>query len=78
VQNAANAPLAGFRVDEFWYDKGGQPVTGAKTFRHPKPLQPGETIDVTLEVPRHPAMSQNQYKFEHANGKIKPVLKPKL
>jgi hypothetical protein len=78
VQNAANAPLAGFRVDEFWYDKGGQPVTGAKTFRHPKPLQPGETIDVTLEVPRHPAMSQNQYRFEHANGKIKPVLKPKL
>ena len=78
VQNATKAPIAGLRVDEFWYDKDGQPVTGSKTFRHPRPLQPGETIDVKLEVPRHPAMSRNSYKFEHANGKIKPTLKPKL
>jgi hypothetical protein len=78
VQNATKAPLAGLRVDEFWYDKDGQPVTGSKTFRHTKPLQPGETIEVKLEVPRHPAMSRNQYKFEHANGKIKPTLKAKL
>jgi len=78
VQNGANAPLAGFKVDEFWYDKEGQPVTGSKTFRHPRPLQPGETIEVKLEVPRHPQMARNQYKFEHANGKIKPTVKAKL
>ena len=78
VKNATNAPLAGLKVDEFWYDKGGNPVTGSKTFRHPKPLQPGEVIEVKLEVPRHAAMSTNSYKFEHANGKIKPVKKPKL
>lgn len=78
VKNATNAPLAGLRIDEFWYDKSGNPVTGAKTFRHMKPLQPGEVIDVTLEVPSHPQMSRNQYKFEHANGKIKPVRQPKL
>jgi hypothetical protein len=78
VQNATNAPIAGLRVDEFWYDKGGQPVTGAKTFRHPRPLQPGEIIDVVLEVPSHPQMVNNSYKFEHANGTIKPVLKAKL
>lgn len=78
VKNATNAPIAGLKVDEFWYDKGGNPVTGSKTFRNPKPLQPGEVIDVVLEVPRHPAMVNNQYKFEHANGKIKPTLKTKL
>lgn len=78
VKNATNAPLAGFRVDEFWYDAKGNPVTGAKTFRHPKPLQPGEVITVTLEVPRHPDMSRNQYQFVHQNGKIKPVVQPKL
>ena len=78
VQNATNAPIAGLRIDEFWYDKGGQPVTGSKTFRHPRPLQPGEVIDVKLEVPRHPQMVNNSYKFEHANGKIKPTVKPKL
>lgn len=78
VKNATNAPLAGFRVDEFWYDAKGEPVTGAKTFRHPRPLQPGEVITVTLEVPVDPRMSRNQYQFAHANGKIKPVLQPKL
>jgi hypothetical protein len=78
VMNAANAPLAGFKVDEFWYDAKGNPVTGARTFRHPRPLQPGEVINVVLEVPRHPDMQRNQYRFEHANGKIKPVAKPKL
>ena len=78
VMNAEKAPLAGFKVDEFWYDAKGNPVTGAKTFRHPKPLQPGEVINVMLEVPRHPDMSRNQYQFAHANGKIKPVVKPKL
>jgi hypothetical protein len=78
VKNATNAPLAGFRVDEFWYDKAGNPVTGAKTFRHPKPLQPGEVITVTLEVPVDDRMNRNSYQFAHANGKVKPVLQPKL
>jgi hypothetical protein len=78
VQNATKAPIAGLRIDEFWYDKDGQPVTGSKTFRHPRPLQPGEVIDVKLEVPRHPQMVNNSYKFEHANGKIKPTAKAKL
>jgi len=78
VMNATKAPLAGLRIDEFWYDKDGQPVTGSKTFRHPRPLQPGEVVDVKLESPRHAAMSRNSFKFEHANGKIKPVAKPKL
>jgi hypothetical protein len=78
VQNATNAPIAGLKVDEFWYDAKGEPVTGAKTFRYPRPLQPQEIIDVVLEVPSHPQMSRNQYKFEHANGTIKPVSKPKL
>jgi hypothetical protein len=78
VKNATDAPLAGFKVDEFWYDKAGNPVTGAKTFRHPKPLQPGEVITVTLEVPVNDRMDRNTYQFGHANGKIRPVLQPKL
>ena len=78
VMNATKAPLAGLRIDEFWYDKSGNPVSGSKTFRHPRPLQPGEVIEVKLEVPRHPQMANNSYKFEHANGKIKPVRKSKL
>ena len=78
VRNAASGAIAGLKVDEFWYDAKGEPVTGAQTFRYRKPLQPGEVIEVTLRVPRHPQMNRNSYKFEHANGAIKAQLVPKL
>src|SRR3954466_4501743 len=41
VKNLSNGAIAGLKVDEFWYDKGGDPVTG-DTFRYRKPLQPQE------------------------------------
>jgi hypothetical protein len=77
VKNLATGSIAGLKVDEFWYDRAGDPVTG-DTFRHPKPLQPGEIITVTLETPRNPKMDRNQYNFSHANGGIKAQLLPKL
>ncbi|HEY6507174.1 MAG TPA: hypothetical protein VIY56_04125 [Vicinamibacterales bacterium] len=78
VKNMASAPIAGLKVDEFWYDKAGEPVTGAQPFRYRKPLMPGEVIDVVLRVPTNPKMNSNQYKFEHANGTIKATRLPKL
>ena len=77
VKNMASGAIAGLRVDEFWYDKAGNPVTG-DTYRHPRPLQAGEVITITLETPRNAAMFRNQYKFVHANGDIKTELQPKL
>ena len=77
VKNLATGSIAGLKVDEFWYDKGGEPVTG-DTFRYRKPLQPGEVIEVTLRTPVNPKMDRNQYKFEHANGTIKTKALPKL
>jgi hypothetical protein len=70
VQNKANGPIAGLKVDEFWYDKGGDPVTGG-TFRNPKPLMPDEVIEVTIRTPSVPDMDRNSYKFIHANGEVK-------
>jgi hypothetical protein len=78
VKNLASAPIAGLKVDEFWYDKSGEPVTGAQPFRYRKALMPGEVIDVVLRVPTNPKMDRNQYKFEHSNGTIKTTLLPKL
>lgn len=69
VKNMADGSIAGLQVDEFWYDSGGNAVTGAN-YRHPTPLQPGEEITITLETPRNPAMDRNQYSFTHANGDI--------
>ena len=77
VKNMASGSIAGLKVDEFWYDRAGNPVTG-DNYRHPRPLQPGEVVTITLETPRNPAMNRNQYNFSHANGEIKATLQPKL
>ena len=62
--------IAGLKVEEFWFDKAGNPVTGSR-YRHPKPLLPGEVVEVKLETPKDPKMFTNTYQFSHANGKIK-------
>jgi hypothetical protein len=71
IKNLSTAgSIAGLKVDEYWYDKAGDPVTG-DTFRYKKPLLPGEVIEVTLRTPVNPRMDRNQYNFTHANGNIK-------
>jgi hypothetical protein len=74
---ATTGAIAGLKVEENWYDKGGNPVTG-DTYRHPRPLKSGEVISITLRTPRNPAMNSNQYQFSHANGTIKTTIVPKL
>jgi hypothetical protein len=69
--------IAGLKLDEFWYDKAGNPVTG-DTYRHRKPLLPEEVIEITLRTPVDPKMHQNQYNFSHANGTIKAKTMPKF
>ncbi|MEW6322869.1 MAG: hypothetical protein AB1635_17505 [Acidobacteriota bacterium] len=77
VKSNASGPLAGFRVEENWYDRAGTPV-GGDTYRHPRPLPPNTVIEVTLRTPRRPNMQSNQYQFLHANGNIKTKIVPKL
>jgi hypothetical protein len=74
---ATTGAIAGLKVEENWYDKGGNPVTG-DTYRHPRPLKAGEIISITLRTPRNPAMNSNQYQFSHGNGTIKTNIVPKL
>jgi hypothetical protein len=73
LKNLAAGAIAGLQVEEFWYNKAGDPVTGAN-YRHRTPLQPGEVVTVVLETPRQPNMDRNQYQFKHANGTIKTTL----
>ncbi len=71
VKNLSTAgSIAGLKVEEFWYDKANNPVTGSRA-RLAKPLLPGEVAELKLETPRDPKMNRNQYVFTHANGKIK-------
>ena len=62
--------IAGLKVEEFWFDKAGNPVTGSRA-RLQKPLQPLEVAELKLETPRDPKMDRNSYTFSHANGKIR-------
>ena len=65
--------IAGLKVEENWYSKSGDLVTGSKV-RLKKPLQPLEIADLKLETPRNPQMDRNSYLFSHTNGKIKTKL----
>ena len=77
VKNTSPAPIAGFKIEENWYDKANTPV-GGDVYRHPKPFMPGEIITVTLKTPKKPTMQTNQYQFSHANGTVKPKTVAKL
>ncbi|NOT43249.1 MAG: hypothetical protein HOP14_01440 [Acidobacteria bacterium] len=74
---SATNSIAGFQVDDNWYDAQGNPVTG-DSYRHRTPLAPGEVIDIELRTPVTPAMNRNQYLFKHANGDITPEQVPTL
>jgi len=77
IKNMATGPIAGLKVDDFWYDRAGAPLP-SDSYRHPRPLAPGEVITVTLETPADPRMNRNQWQFSHANGEIKPTLVAKM
>jgi len=69
--------IAGLKISEFWYDAGGNPVSGDE-FRYRKPLMPGEVIDVELRSPVNEKMKSSQYKFEQQNGGVKPTVVAKF
>ena len=70
VKNLMNAPVAGFRVEEFWYDKANNLVPGSREIVK-RPIQPGEILTITLRTPRDQRMTRNNYRFSHANGAVK-------
>ena len=71
VKNLSPAPIARLTIEEFWYDGAGNPVTGDK-FIVKKALMPGEVTTVVLRTPVKENMKQNQLKFSHQNGAVKP------
>ncbi len=73
VKNTSSGSIALFRVDEYWYDKKQQVVSG-DTQRWPKPFYPGDVIEITLRSPVKPELYMNTYNFAHANGQIKPTV----
>ena len=73
IRNLSQNAIAGFQVDEFWYDTDGNTVTGDQARRR-QPILVGEVCDIELRVPRVTAMDRSNYEFSHQNGDIKATL----
>ncbi len=73
VQNTSTSALAGFTVDEFWYDRGGDTVAGG-SFRMQEPFRAGQIVEVEIRIPRNARMSRSNYEFSHKNGVIEATL----
>ncbi len=73
VKNLAQDAIAGLQVDEFWFDRDGNTVTG-DSVRFREPVLTGQVVEIELRVPRNPAMDRSNYEFSHQNGEIKATL----
>jgi len=69
VKNTSNAPIAGLRIDEYWYNQKMVQVTG-DTQRVRAPIAPGEVIEVTTKSPVKPDLYKSTMMMVHANGKV--------
>lgn len=69
VKNVSNGPIAGLRIDEYWYNQKLVQVTG-DTQRVRAPIAPGEVIEVTTRSPIKPDLYKSTLMFNHANGKV--------
>ena len=69
IKNTSNGAISLLKVDEYWYNKKPEVVTG-DTQSYRKPFNPGEVIEVTMKSPIKPDLYKSQYAFSHANGTI--------
>lgn len=71
VKNMSSGSIALLKIDEYWYDKKQQVVTGdSQPYR--KPFNPGEIIEITMRSPYKAEAYQSNYMFSHANGSVDP------
>lgn len=69
VKNVSNGPIAGLRIDEYWYNAKLEQVTG-DTQRVRAPIAPGEIVEITTKSPMKPGLYKSTLMFNHANGKV--------
>jgi hypothetical protein len=69
IKNLSPLAVSLLKVDEYWYDKTRQVVTGdSQPWR--KPFMPGEIIEITMKSPYKPDLTASQYQFSHAGGHV--------
>ena len=73
IKNVSPNAIAGFTVDEFWFDGAGNTVTGDQARRR-QPILVDEVCDIELRVPVVPRMNRSNYEFSHQNGAVKTTI----
>jgi len=71
VKNISSAPIPRLTIDETWFSKDNQLVSGGKGFINGL-LQPGEVKTIEIQTPYDAKMNANSWNFSHANGAVKP------
>jgi len=71
VKNVDNAPIAGLKIDEYFYFNGKE--VSACTARQRTAIAPGEIVDIAISCPNpKEGANGNNLMFTHANGKVQP------
>jgi hypothetical protein len=77
VKNLSKGTIVGLKVDEYWYDKDGNPIPGdSKKLK--QPLAPRAVSTIVLRTPVNPKMDRNNYVFAHDNGTVHTTVFAKL
>jgi len=77
VKNLSKGTIVGLKVEEYWYDKDGNPLPGDSK-KLSQPLAPGGVSTIVLHTPLSPRMDRNNYVFTHDNGKVHTTVFAKL
>jgi hypothetical protein len=77
VKNLSKGTISGLKVEEYWYDKEGNPIPGDSK-KLTQPLAPGALGTIVLRTPVNPRMDRNNFVFSHDNGTIKATVYSKF
>ena len=77
IKNLSPSPVSLLKVDEYWYNKAQNLVTGDSAAWR-KPFMPGEIIELTIKAPYKSDIAVSQYQFSHAGGSVNPKRVKKL
>ena len=77
VKNLSKGTIVGLKVEEYWYDKDGNPLPGGSK-KLSQPLARGAVSTIVLRTPVSSKMDRNNYVFTHDNGKVHTTVFAKL
>lgn len=77
VKNLSKGTIAGLKVEEYWYDKDGNPLPGDSK-KLSAPLAPRAVSTIVLRTPVNPKMDRNNYVFSHDHGSVHTTVFAKL